>query len=94
MIRGQLAARQCVTAHFISTVPSHWTGRSGARSVGLVEYTRQQVVALLRKAGLFEVADKAMQDLPDPVDLDYAQEWGMRHGVSRDLLIDRMGGSS
>lgn len=58
-----------------------------------MQYTRQDVVALLRRAGLLDVADEAMQDLPDPVDLEYAQEWGMRHGVSRDLLISRMGGS-
>lgn len=48
---------------------------------------------MLRKAGFREAADEAMRELPDPVDLDYVQEWGRRHGITRDDLISRMGGS-
>ena len=58
-----------------------------------MKYTRHEVVRMLRQAGFREAADEAMQDLPDPVDLDHLQEWGERHGITRDVLISRMGGS-
>jgi hypothetical protein len=37
-------------------------------SVVAVQLTRQHVVDLLRRAGLGEMADEALRDLPDPVD--------------------------
>jgi hypothetical protein len=58
-----------------------------------MRYSRQQVFEMLRKAGLFEAAEEAIRELPDPVDLYQAQEWGMRHGITRDLLVSRTGGS-
>ena len=58
-----------------------------------MQYSRQEVVNMLRKAGFREAADEAMRELPDPVDLERAQEWGRRHGITRDLLISAMGGS-
>jgi hypothetical protein len=58
-----------------------------------VRYSRQEVVEKLRRAGLRELADEAMRHLPDPVELEDAQEWGMRHGITRDSLISLMGGS-
>jgi hypothetical protein len=58
-----------------------------------VPYSRQEVVDLLRKAGFREAADEAMRELPDPVDLEFLEEWGGRHGITRDILISRMGGS-
>jgi hypothetical protein len=58
-----------------------------------VQYTRQEVASMLRRAGLHDVADRALAELPDPVDLDQAADWGMRHGVTRDMLISRAGGS-
>ena len=63
------------------------------RRMFAVRYSRQHVVDMLCAAGLHEAADAAMEELPDPVDLDYAQEWGMRRGITRDLLISQMGGS-
>ena len=48
---------------------------------------------MLRKAGFREAADEAMRDLPDPVDLDHAQEWGSQRGITRDVLTSQMGGS-
>jgi len=56
-------------------------------------YTKQQVVDILRRAGLREAADEAVRDLPDPVDLDHLEEWAMRYGLTRDFLISQMGGS-
>jgi hypothetical protein len=58
-----------------------------------VQYTRQEVVRMLRKAGFREAADEAMRDLPDPVDLDHVQDWGIQRGITRDDLISQMGGS-
>ena len=58
-----------------------------------MQYTRQEVVRMLRKAGFREAADEAMRDLPDPVDLDHVQDWGIQRGITRDVLISQMGGS-
>jgi|1186.fasta_scaffold214291_2 hypothetical protein len=58
-----------------------------------MQYSRQQVVEMLWKAGLFEEADVAAEELPDPVGLYRVQEWGMRRGITRDVLISRVGGS-
>jgi hypothetical protein len=63
------------------------------RRVVAVQYTRQEVVRMLRKAGFRAAADEAMRDLPDPVDLDHVQEWGIQRGITRDVLISQMGGS-
>jgi hypothetical protein len=54
---------------------------------------KQEVVKVLRRAGLPEVADEADRTLPDPVELERAQEFGARYGITRDDLISRMGGS-
>jgi hypothetical protein len=48
---------------------------------------------MLHKAGFPAAANEAMQDQPDPVDLDHVQEWGRQHGITRDVLISQMGGS-
>ena len=58
-----------------------------------VQFSRQEVVDMLRRTGLREAAGEAMRALPDPVDLDHVEEWGARHGITRDDLISRMGGS-
>jgi hypothetical protein len=58
-----------------------------------VLHSRQEVVELLRKAGLPDAADEAMAELPDPVSFEDAEEWGTRHGITRDVLISQMGGS-
>ena len=65
--------------------------RSSARRVVVVEYSRHEVVEMLRKAGLRELADEALRHLPDPVELEYAQEWGMQHGITRGALVSLMG---
>jgi hypothetical protein len=58
-----------------------------------MQTSRQEVVRMLRKAGFRETADEAMQDLPDPVDLDHLRDWGRQRGITRDVLISQMGGS-
>jgi hypothetical protein len=59
----------------------------------MVQHSRQEIVDLLRKAGLPEAADKAMAELPDPVSFEDAENWGIQYGITRDLLISQMGGS-
>jgi hypothetical protein len=58
-----------------------------------VQLTRQHVVDLLRRAGLGEMADEALRDLPDPVDSEQAAAWAVPYGINMDELISRMGGS-
>jgi hypothetical protein len=54
---------------------------------------KREIVQLLKRAGFHEVAKKADESLPDPVELERAAEFGMRYGITRDELISRMGGS-
>ena len=58
-----------------------------------MEVSRQRVIDLLHSLGYPQVADEALRDLPDVVDLKEAQDWSERHGISRDVLTDLMGGS-
>jgi hypothetical protein len=61
--------------------------------VVLVLVPKKELVRVLRNAGLEEVAEEADRSLPDMVDLDRAAEFGLRHGITRDELMSRMGGS-
>ena len=58
-----------------------------------MQYARQDVADILRHAGFSELAEEASRVLPDPVDLDQLQAWALQHGLSRDQLISRFGGS-
>jgi hypothetical protein len=58
-----------------------------------MQLSRQNVVDVLRRTGLRELADEALRVLPDPVDLDHVAKWAESHGITRDDLISRMGGS-
>jgi hypothetical protein len=55
--------------------------------------SRQQVVDLLRRMGYPQQADIAARELPDPVEMDQLVEFADRHGITRDELESRMGGS-
>ena len=59
----------------------------------LEQYRRQHVVDLLNRQGYTQLAEEAQRVLPDPVDVDWLAEWAMQHGLTRDDLISRMGGS-
>jgi hypothetical protein len=65
--------------------------RSGG--VVAVQLTRQHVVDVLRTAGLPEMAEEALHDLPDPVDSEQVAAWGARHGINMGDLVSRVGGS-
>ncbi|MGC1238204.1 MAG: hypothetical protein WA860_05380 [Acidimicrobiales bacterium] len=58
-----------------------------------MQYSREHVVDMLRRAGLRNAADDAMLELPDPVDLDDLQDWAMKRGITRDAMVSWMGGS-
>jgi hypothetical protein len=55
--------------------------------------SRQWVVDVLRRMGYAQEADEAARELSDPVELEQLKEFGDRHGISRDELTSRMGGS-
>ena len=58
-----------------------------------MQCARQDVVDVLRRTGLPELAEEALRVLPDPVNLEFAAEVLQSYGVTTDELIDRMGGS-
>ena len=58
-----------------------------------MQYSRQEVVATLRRAGFAEAADEALRVLPDPVDADQLEAFCKQHNVTMDDLISQMGGS-
>ena len=66
---------------------------TGVMVVVHMAYSRQWVVDTLRRIGYTQEADEALRVLPEDVDLEQLQAFGARHGISRDDLIDRMGGS-
>jgi hypothetical protein len=58
-----------------------------------MQLSRQHVTDMLRRAGLTEMADAAMRDLPDPVDREDVAAWAAKWNVDMDYFINRMGGS-
>ena len=58
-----------------------------------MQLAKETVVEVLRRAGLPDEAEEADRNLPDPVDLEEAAKWGERYGITRDMLMSRMGGS-
>ena len=54
---------------------------------------KQYVVDELRRLGYQEAADAAARELPDQFTLKDLEEFGDRHNLSRDELVNRMGGS-
>ena len=55
--------------------------------------SRQEIVKELRRAGLADVASAAETSLPDLVDTKVLDQFCAVYGLSRESLIDRMGGS-
>jgi hypothetical protein len=54
---------------------------------------QREVVSILLRAGMPELAAKAEAELPDPVEMEEVQRFAQRYGLTRDWLISRMGGS-
>jgi hypothetical protein len=62
-------------------------------SVVEMQRSRQEVVAVLRRSGLPEVAEEVLKALPDPVDLEDVLKFLEPYGITKDFLISRLGGS-
>jgi hypothetical protein len=58
-----------------------------------MSHDRQWVVDTLRRLGYTQAADEAAQVLPDQVSVEQLLDFADRHGLSRDEVISRMGGS-
>lgn len=58
-----------------------------------VQFTRQDVVDILRRTGYTQAAAEAMRVLPEPVDREVVDRWASQYGITIDELISRMGGS-
>ena len=56
-------------------------------------YSRKWFVRILQDLGYSEAAEEALRVLPDDFDLSQLEEFTDRHGITRDDVIDRMGGS-
>jgi hypothetical protein len=57
-------------------------------------HPKSEVLAILRRAGVSEQTVEALDaELRDPVDTDRDANAFLRHGITLDYLIDRMGGS-
>jgi len=56
-------------------------------------FSRQWVADTLRRNGYPQEADEALRVLPEEVDRRQLEEFGDQHGISRDELVSRMGGS-
>jgi hypothetical protein len=58
-----------------------------------VDFSRQEIIRMLRRAGQADAAAAAQTALPDPVDSKVLDQFYARYGLSMQSLIDRMGGS-
>lgn len=56
-------------------------------------YTKKWLLDMLRRLGYMEAAEDALREMPDEFDLKQLQDFGDRHGISRDEVTDKMGGS-
>jgi hypothetical protein len=56
---------------------------------------KQEALAMLARVGRADLIEEAKRDLPDPIDTDrdLDLERLVQYGLTRDQLIDRMGGS-
>ncbi|GAB3979900.1 hypothetical protein GCM10029978_076520 [Actinoallomurus acanthiterrae] len=58
-----------------------------------MQVARQHVVDILRAAGLSEVAEEVDRALPDLIEYEHAERVLAQHGITKDELISRRGGS-
>jgi hypothetical protein len=57
-------------------------------------YTHAQAEQVLRKAGFSpEQIEDVLRDIPDPIDSERDAEALLKHGITRGVLTDRLGGS-
>ena len=56
-------------------------------------YERQWIIDTLHRLGYTQAAEAAARELPESISADRLQQFVAKHGVSRDELTSRMGGS-
>ena len=56
-------------------------------------YRKKWLLEMLRRLGYTKAAEDALREMPDEFDLKQLQDFGERHGISRDEVTDKMGGS-
>ena len=57
-----------------------------------MQTTREEVVRILRRAGLFEDAEWAEESLPETTDFEEVLSAGAARGITRDTLVSLLGG--
>ena len=57
------------------------------------EVSRAHIIDVLRREGLPEVIDEVVRSLPEHVEFRRAELFLARYGITKDMLISRMGGS-
>jgi hypothetical protein len=57
------------------------------------QYSRQELVRIMRQTGYGELADEAERVLPDPVGIGQLETFANSHGVNREEFTSAMGGS-
>ena len=78
----------------VSAGPGQWVFGATFRNEEVpVDLTVQQFVKSLRRAGMPEAAVIAARTLQDPITAKDLDQFCAQLGVSRSVLIDRMGGS-
>jgi hypothetical protein len=58
-----------------------------------MSHDRQWLVNTLRRLGYPQAAEDAARELPEQVSLEEVRKFADRHGLSRDEVVSRMGGS-
>jgi hypothetical protein len=61
--------------------------------VAETQYSRQEIVRIMRRTGYAELAEEAERVLPDPVGLGQLEAFANSHGVNREQIMSEMGGS-
>jgi hypothetical protein len=56
-------------------------------------YSRQEIVKVLHRAGMDEIAAAALATLPEHVDYKAADKFCAAHHLTLGFVVDRMGGS-
>lgn len=55
--------------------------------------SREQIVSTLRRVGMSDLASEAQMTLPERVTPEEVEAFGREHNLSRESLMDVMGGS-
>lgn len=67
--------------------------RPARARLGVMAYDRQWIIDALNRLGYAQEADEAARALPAQVSAEELLAFGDQHGISRDELVSRMGGS-